>query len=363
MHETNKTTGSNRSSKKIIMNISNIKRILIVRTDRIGDVVLSTPVVTAVRSAFPDAYIAMMVSFQTQEIVRGNPYLNEVIVYDKKLKHKGIFKALGFIARLKEKKFDLALILHSTNRVNCICFLAGIPKRVGYKRGKMDFLLTDKLEYTKRLGEKHESEYSLDVLRFIGIKAESSPLVMNIKKEDKKSIDDLLKSFGLKEEEKFIVLHPGASCVSKMWPQENFARAADSLAKRFDIKVALVSSHDQIKIAEKVKDLMENKPLFLCGKTSLGQLGALLEKASLFISNDSGPVHIACAVGAPVISIFGRNEKGLSPVRWRGLSDKNIVLHKDVGCVKCLAHNCKKGFLCLKSITADEVIQKANELL
>jgi len=345
------------------MDISNIKRILIVRTDRIGDVVLSTPVITAARKVFPNAYIAMMVSPQTQEIVRGNPYLNEVIVYDKKLKHKNIFKTLGFIARIKEKKFDLALILHSTNRVNCICFLAGIPKRVGYKRSKMDFLLTDKLEYTKRLGEKHESEYSLDVLRYIGVKAENSPLVMNIKKEDKKNINDLLKSFGLKDKEKFIVLHPGASCVSKMWPQENFARVADSLAKRFNVKVVLVSSFDQVKIAEEVKNLMNDKPLFLCGKTSLGQLGALFEKASLFISNDSGPVHIACAVGVPVISIFGRNEKGLSPVRWRGLSDKNIVLHKDVGCNECLAHNCKKGFLCLKSVTVDEVIQKASELL
>jgi len=345
------------------MNVSNIKRILILRTDRIGDVVLSTPVITAARKAFPDAYIAVMVSPQTREIVTGNPYLNEVIVYDKRLKHRGIFKTLGFIARLKKKRFDLVLILHSTLRVNCISFLAGIPKRVGYARGKMDFLLTHKLEYKKRLGEKHESEYSLDVLRSIGVKACPSPLVVPIKKEYERNIDDLLKSSGLEDGEKFIVLHPGASCPSKMWPQENFARVGDSLAERFGLKVVLVSSPDQVKIGKTIRGIMKNRPLFLCGKTSLGELGALFKKASLFISNDSGPVHVACAVGVPVISIFGRNEKGLSPTRWKGLSDKNIVLHKDVGCSKCLAHNCKKGFLCLKSVTVEDVLTPARTLL
>jgi len=345
------------------MDTSNIKRILIVRTDRIGEVVLSTPVITATRSAFPNAYIAIMVSPETQEIVRTNPHLNEVIVYDKKIKHKSFLKTLGFISNLKKKKFDLVLILHSTNRVNCICFLAGIPKRVGYKRGKMDFLLTDKLKYKKRLGEKHESEYSLDVLRSIGVKVENPSLLMNIRKKDQSHIDDLLKESGLKDGERFVVLHPGASCPSKIWPKENFARLGDCLVERFNIKLILVSSQCQVKIGEEVRRLMKNKPLFLCGKTSLGELGALFKKASLFISNDSGPVHIACAVGSKVVSIFGRNEKGLSPTRWRGLSDKNIVLHKDVGCVECLAHKCKKDFLCIRSISVEEVLQKASELL
>ncbi|MFH1853920.1 MAG: glycosyltransferase family 9 protein, partial [Candidatus Omnitrophota bacterium] len=112
------------------MDIKNIKRILIIRTDRIGDVVLSTPVITAVRAAFPEAYIAMMVSPQTKEIVSGNPYLNEVIVYDKKVKQRGFLKTLVFSNWLKAKKFDIAVILHSTVRVNIICFLAGIPERV-----------------------------------------------------------------------------------------------------------------------------------------------------------------------------------------------------------------------------------------
>ncbi|MFC1621606.1 lipopolysaccharide heptosyltransferase II [Candidatus Omnitrophota bacterium] len=330
-------------------------RILIIRTDRIGDVVLSTPVITAARKAFPEAYIAMMVSSQAKEIVRGNPYINEVIVYDK----KGIFHALRFANWIKQKKFDLALILHSTKRVNIIAFLAKIQKRVGYARGKMDFLLTNKLEYRKRLAEKHEAEYSLDVLRSMDIKAEMSPLVVPVNKENEKHIDEL----GLKEEERVIVIHPGASHSSKIWPAEKFAKTADILIGKFGARVVLISGPEQVKIGESVKSLMQNKPMFLCGKTSVGDLAALFKRACLFISNDSGPVHIACAIGIPVISIFSRNERGLSPKRWGPLGTKTAVLHKDVGCAECLAHNCKKGFLCLNSITVEELIEKAGQFL
>ena len=342
---------------------SGIKRILIVRTDRIGDVVLSTPTLTAVRKAFPKAYIAMMVSQETKEIVMSNPYLNEVIIYDKKVRQRGIFKTLQFAGWLRDKRFDLAFILHSTNRVNLVTFLAGIPRRVGYKRGKMDFLLTDKLDYKKRLGDKHEAEYSLDVLRHIGIDAEDSPLVMPVDKRSENKIEELFRENGLKQGEKILVLHPGASDASKMWPQENFAKTADALIEKFGLRAVLISGREHIDLGEKVRNLMKHEPVFLCGKTSLRDLAVLFKKTSLFISNDSGPIHIACAIGAPVVSIFSRNEKGLSPRRWGPLGSKAIALHKDVGCTECLAHNCKKAFLCLRSVTVKEVVEKASELL
>ena len=134
-----------------------MERILITRTDRIGDVVLSLPAIKAAREAFPNAYIAVMVQPRIPDILKGNSYIDKIIVYDKDKRHKGIFKTFAFIRWLKTMRFDVAFILHSTKRINLICFLAGIPKRIGYARGKMDFLLTDRLGYTKKFGEKHES--------------------------------------------------------------------------------------------------------------------------------------------------------------------------------------------------------------
>ena len=345
------------------MNKANIKRILITRTDRIGDVVLSLPAIKAVRLAFPDAYIAIIVQPRIDDILKGNPHIDEVIVYDKNKKHKGILKNLNFIKWLKGKKFDAVLILHSTKRINLLCFLAGIPRRIGYARGKADFLLTDKIEYTKKLGEKHESEYSLDILRYLGIDPEFSLPFIYVQNKDDEKAEEMLRSFGINNGEKFIILHPGASCASKMWPLENFGKLGDMLIENLKIKIMINLAPDQAGLGEKVRGMMRNKPIFFCGKTTLGELAALFKKASLVISNDSGPAHIAAGVEAPVISIFGRNQLGLSPVRWKPIGEKAIAIHKDVGCVECLAHDCKKDFLCLKAIRVEEVFEKAKSLL
>jgi len=340
-----------------------MKKILIARTDRIGDVILSLPAIKAVRKAFPGDYIAIMVQPRIDDILKGNPDIDEVIVYDKNKKHKGVLKNLGFIKWLKAKKFDMVLNLHSTKRMNLLCFLAGIPVRIGYARGKADFLLTDKIKYTKKLGEKHEVEYSLDVLRHLGISPEFSLPYIYIQSEDEKKADEILGDLGINKGEKFAILHPGASCRSKMWPLENFAKTGDMLVEDLKIKAMINLAPDQAWLGEKVRAMMKNKPVFFCEPTTLGELAALFKKASLVISNDSGPVHIAAATRAPVISIFGRNQPGLSPVRWRPLGDKSVAIHKDVGCVECLAHDCKKGFLCLEAIKPEEILEEARKLL
>jgi len=345
------------------MNKANMKRILITRTDRIGDVVLSLPAIKAARVAFPDAYIAVMVQSRMDDILKGNPHIDEVIVYDKNKKHKGILKNLSFIKWLRGKKFDVALIFHSTKRINLLCFLAGIPRRIGYARGKADFLLTDKIEYTKKLGEKHEAEYSLDILRHIRIDPEFSNPFIYVQNKDDEKAEEMLKAFGINNGEKFIILHPGASCASKMWSLENFAKLGDMFIENLKIKVMINLAPDQAELGEKARGMMRNKPIFFCGKTTLGELAALFKKASLVISNDSGPAHIAAGVETPVISIFGRSQLGLSPVRWKPIGKKAIAIHKDVGCVECLAHDCKKDFLCLKAIKVEEVFEKAKSLL
>ena len=327
-----------------------------------GDVVLSLPAIKAARKAFPDAYIAVMVQPRMDDLLKGNPYIDEVIVYDKNKRHKGIFNNAGFIKQLRSKRFDTALILHSTKRINLICFLTGIPRRIGYARGKADFFLTDKIPYAKKTGEKHEAEYSLDVLRHLGIDAEFSLPFIYVSNDDEKKADALLKGMGIGAGEKFAILHPGASCVSKMWPLENFAKTGDMLIKDLNMKVMINLAPDQASLGEKVRGAMNSKPIFFCRPTTLGELAALFKKASLVISNDSGPVHVASGVGTPVISIFGRNQKGLSPARWRPLGDKAAAIHKDIGCIECLAHDCKKGFLCLKAITAEEVFNQAKSI-
>lgn len=142
-------------------------RILITRTDRIGDVTLSTPAIKAVRDKYPGAHIAVCVRLETRGILEGNPYLDEVIVYDKFGAHRGVKGKCRFISILRKNNFDMALILHPTSHINLSCFLAMIPERIGYDK-KMGYLLTRKVPHTKEKGEKHELEYTLDILRCAG---------------------------------------------------------------------------------------------------------------------------------------------------------------------------------------------------
>jgi len=353
-------TGS--AGQQVTKKKEDFRRILIVRTDRIGDVLLSTPVIKVLRDSYPSAYIAMMVVPASGDIVRGNPYLDEVFIYDKIGRHKSLIGSWQFALNLKRKKFDLALILHPTNRAHLVTFFAGIPRRVGFDR-KMGFLLTGRLSHVKQKGQKHELEYNLDMVRYLGIEPQDKGLFMPIRRESEEWVEEVLGKEGIKGADRLLVIHPGASCPSKIWPGERFAEAADRLAEKYGFKILLVAGPKDIKLAQNVISSLHHPVINLAGKTSVSQLASVLKRCQLVISNDSGPVHVASGVGVPVISIFGRNQKGLSPVRWGPVGKRDKILHKEVGCSECLAHNCRKDFACLKAITVDDVINAAESVL
>ncbi|MEW6075071.1 MAG: lipopolysaccharide heptosyltransferase II [Candidatus Omnitrophota bacterium] len=332
------------------------KRILIVRTDRIGDVLLSTPVIKALRQAYPCAYIAMMVRPYAADIVEGNPYLDEVIMCAKEKEDKGILGTFSLARRLRRKRFDACFVLHPTARLHLLMYLTGIPRRIGYDR-KFGFLLTDRIIHDKQTGKKHESEYSLDVIRSLGIKPGDNDPFMPIRPDSEAWAERELKDAGICSDDKVLAIHPGASCRSKLWPEENFASVCDILAQRVGFKVVIVGGPKDTGIAQNIVARMRHRAVNFAGKTSVSQLASLLKRCSLFISNDSGPVHIASALKVPVVVIFGRSQKGLSPLRWGPLGEKNRVLHKSVGCVECLAHNCKKEFACIRAVTPEDVIR------
>ncbi len=345
------------------MNNSNgYKKILIVRLDRIGDVLLSTPAIKAARDTYPDSHIAVMVRPYAKDIVEGNPYLNEVILYDRSGREKNLSGNLKFIDHLRRKNFDIALILHPTKRTHIITFLAGIPVRVGYDK-KWGNLLTKKIPNVKQFGLKHEIDYTLDILKYAGIETNDRALYMPLKETSEKAISEVFEKNGITKDSLIITLNPGASCASKRWRPENFAKVGDLLARERGAKIIIISDLKDKPFADKTTALMKVAPLNLAGMTSVADIASVLKRSRLFISNDSGPVHIACAVGTPVIAIFGRSDKGLSPERWGPTGKRDIILHKYVGCAVCLAHNCKIGFKCLEAITPEEVLAAAKRML
>ena len=341
----------------------NFKNILVVRTDRIGDVVLTTPALEALRRAYPKAKISLMVASATAEIVEGNPFIDEVIIYDKNGKDKGFVRFWRFVAALRQKHFDLAINYHLKSRMNWMLFHADIPCRIGFRNNKFGFLLTAQYPDCRAQGNRHESEYCLDLLRQAGIRAPGCGLFVSVKPEAEAWADKILKDHRITPTDLLVAVHPGASCLSKRWPPERFAEAADRLIARDQAKIILIGASRDLPLAQKILKSMEHPVLDLVGKTTISRLISILKRCKLLVSNDSGPVHLSVGVKTPVISIFGRHQPGLSPSRWRPLGSNDVALHKDVGCKVCRAHRCERHFECLAAISVDHVLEAAQKIL
>lgn len=327
-----------------------MKKILLIRTDKIGDVVLTTPVVQIIRKRFPHAHIAFMTGIYTQELIQGNPYLNEVIVYDKHKKHKNYLQTFKFALRLKNKNFDAAIVFNPSHRNHWICWLAHIPKRIGYNK-KHGFLLTHAYPDKKGEGLKSESFYNEDLLTELNIApAYSKELYAAVTPRAENKIDELIKKNGIHFP--FVAINVSAGCASRKWPLKNFSLLSHLIYKKLHLDVTLIGNFKECQEVQKYAKI----PLWILAETlSLSELTSFLKKAFLHISSDTGPMHIASAIGTPVITIFGRSLPGLGPKRWMALKGNNTFFHKDIGCNPCLAHACQLDFDCLKATKVEEV--------
>ena len=303
------------------------KNILIVRTDRMGDVVLTTASIKILRQAYPNAKISIIVSPGTKDLVEGNPYLDEVLIDDRKIENAGFLGFLKLIQKLRKKKFDLAIVFHTKKRTNLICFLAGIPYRIGYKNNKFGFLLTHPIKDIRHLGIKHESEYCLDVLKHLDIETENKvELFLPTHPKSEQWLHQFFKEKNISDKDRLVVIHAGASDPSRRWPEHYYADLIRHLIEKYNSKVVLIGDKSMQSISDKILSLVSGPVFDLSGQTTMSHLVSLIRRCDLLISNDSGPVHLASGVSAPVVAIFTRNQPGINPERWRPLGPKIRVV-------------------------------------
>lgn len=328
-----------------------MKRILIVNVNWLGDTLFTTPFIKALRDNYPGSHITVLTHPRCLEILEGNPRVNEIIVYDEKGKHRHLIGKFSIVSRLKAKEFDAAFVLRKSLTRTMILFLSNIPERIGYDSRKAGFLLTKKIPPPRNL---HKVEYFLGLARAIGIEPRSCNYEIFISDEDRYKADEILRREGVKGSD-FIVMNPGGNWNLKRWPAENFARLGDEIFSRFRKKVILTGAEKDIELCERISGLMEAaQPALLCGKTSLKTLGAVFKKAKWVISNDSGPMHIAVSVKAPVIALFGPTSPSITGPYGDGLYK---VLQKELDCdIPCYNESCENNE-CMKAITVEDVLK------
>jgi lipopolysaccharide heptosyltransferase II len=340
-------------------------KILLVRLDRIGDVALSLPAIQAVREHFPDARISVMVRPYTQLLLEGHPSVDEVIpyFYENGGRHGSLLGNLRFIGEIRRRRFDAALVFHPGFRPHAVPFLAGIPRRVGFK-SRAPFFLTNAVEDRRHEGDRHESDYALDIVRAFGVSASRKKnFELTVSPLDTETVERTLAREGVTPGERLVALHAGASCPSKRWPKECFAELGRKIARQMRLKVVLVGGTGEVCTASFLESRIGDGVLNFTGRLNLRELNAFLKRCAVLVSNDSGPVHLAAGVGTKTLCIFGRNRKGLNAERWKALGEGHRVIQKEVGCVVCLAHRCTIDFECLKAVSVEEIFENLREML
>jgi heptosyltransferase-2 len=339
----------------------NPDKILIIQTAFLGDVVLTTPLMKAVRKKYPKSKIFFLLIPQTEELLKNNPYIDRIIAYDKKGKEKEVFGFLNLVKMVKSSEFDLALIPHRSFRSALIAYLAGIPQRIGFDKSSGAFFFTQKMKYIQN---QPEVKRNLSLLE-TDIPSENDCLPELFPSEDDFIyIEELFKSWDVKEENKIVGIAPGSVWNTKRWLPERFGKVAEALIEKLGAKVIFIGGKEDEKLCLEIASNMKSKPLIAAGKTSPLQSASLISRCKVILSNDTAPMHIAVARRVPVVAIFGSTipEFGFAPT---GKND--LVIQKEIYCRPCGIHGRKKcpekHFRCMKEITTDEVFEAVSQKL
>ena len=318
------------------MDLSKVQRILVIKFKHIGDVLLMVPTIRALRERFPKAHIACLVNKGTEEMLTGNPLIDEILTFNRPIKKlpriKKIIESLKWAKSIRDKRFDLVVDLGGGDRGAVISFVSGakIKASLDVPREKITFKnLFPKLGYLLlhwhfkgkgTLGRKflfthlakpkgireHTIEHDLNVVRNLGIDTENKELEIFVSDEDRRHIENLLREKGIEKEEVLTIIHPVSRWREKYWRDEGFAKACDHLIDRYHSKVIFTSGPGkrETRRVKEIISLMKKTPVDLSGKITLKQLVALIERSSLYLGLDSAPMHIASALKKPLIALF-----------------------------------------------------------
>ncbi len=339
-----------------------IRKIGIFQTSFIGDSVLTTPLIQKTKKLFPDTQLVVITRPQTEDIFKPLPEVAEVILNDKRGWNKiaGVWKTAR---NIRKASIDILLVPHRSFRSALIAWLSGVKIRIGFTSSEGWFLYTKTVPFNWMI---HDAERNLSLLQ--GIAKEQfggEKLSMAFTPSAEENVARLLKDFNL-EGKKLVGIHAGSAWPTKCWPQEYFVELISKLQTELGVQCVLVGGGKQdTDLGEKICQLAQGHAASLCGKTSLADLMALMKHLSLFITNDSGPMHIATAFDVPTLAIFGPTTRELGFFPYG--QGHRVLEVRDLPCRPCALHGGKKcplgHFKCMKDITPEEVFKNAKEML
>lgn len=338
--------------------LSNFK-ILIIKFSSVGDVILSTAAIKAIKEKFGPHYkVSVLVAEASKDVLLRCPYIDELIVCDFEGRDKGLGGILNLARILRKNNFDIAIDLQNNRKSHLFSFLSLAPDRYGYDNKKFSFLLNHRVKDSKEPLDPLTHQFK--ILNMLGIELKAPSLELWPSQEDRQYIDEFLSTQWLSSETKLIGINISASLKwqSKNWPVEQMAKLCDELSRRKLRVVITGTDKDSQRLDLLLKSIKAAKPINACGKTTINQLACLIAKCSAYISPDSAPLHIAAAVKTPFVALFGPTD----PKRHLAPAKDYVLLKKELPCSPCYKSKCK-DVKCMEAITPQEVLEAVEKLL
>ena len=320
---------------------------------------MTTPAISVIREHFPHAEITILANGLVSQLLLHHPGIDNVITFDRQGKHHGVAGRLRLASELRKHEFDLAIIFPNSFDSALVPWLARIPARIGKCSDGRTMLLSGRYEAAKGSPPGHEVDYYLNLMAYFGITGSRTPLCLFITPEEGNRASATLAGRGIHPDDFVLGINPGASYgAAKRWYPDRFAEVARRLADQWSAKVVIFGGPGEASISAEIESRLEGTALNMAGKTTVRELMPLIKRCNLFITNDSGPMHIAAAFEVPLVAIFGSTDHtGTSPY-----SGNSLVVRKNVECAPCKLRECPTDHRCMTEVTAEDVIGAVRQL-
>jgi len=323
--------------------------ILIRSPNWIGDAVLATSALSYLKKRIPDSSIKVLAVNWVKDLFLHHPAVEDIIPLP-----QGVGKEkIHLLQRIKKEKYDYGILLTNSFSSAFFLFGAGLPERLGYATDGRGLLLTEKVPLPENLESIHQKDYYLNLVKQVWPGKENPPISLRVSKEEKEHAKTILKSLDIAKNERVIGLNPGAAYgPAKRWPLEKYNALAREILKSCESKILIFGNKKEAELGNVISRGIEKDTVNLMGKTTLRELIALIQRCQVFITNDTGPMHIASALKVPVVAIFGPT----SPQRTSPLG-VSTVIKKEVACAPCKNRICPSDHKCMEKIEVEEVLK------
>ncbi len=339
-------------------------KLLVRATNWVGDAILSIPALETIRTRWPEAEISVLARPWVADLYRGQGLVDGLVHYDHRGRHRGPLGLERLARDLRAARFDTAVLFPNSFEAAWIVWRAGIPERIGYARDGRGPLLTKAVPVPSP-GEipAHESNYYLELLRRVGwIRSlpEIKPVRIRVEQETRERAEKFLRDAGCPPGGLYIAFGAGAAYgTAKCWPANRYAELARKLVSEYGVRVLLFGAASEAAVAAEIEQGAGDGAINLIGRSSIGDLPALLSRCALFIGNDSGAMHVAAAVGVPVVAVFGPTD----PEETRPLAGHLSIVQQKVACSPCFLRHCPIDHRCMKSVDLQMVLDAARNWL